>query len=188
MYIIKGFRNTKIKGKKVFALYLSSSKMVYIAFCHETLYSRYFQMKWLPCNRNFMAPDSFWFGLNISEADTTPLQWKLCVSVPKKEPSTTEQEANFVKWIRAKLCRDSNRDDLLKTIPSAEVCLGTFVHNKFVLLHLRLNNVMLLLSSIRRFLEFALLSNAMSWYLQALYSYLVIIWSVVFCGWYWTIS
>ncbi|GFO23229.1 mcm3 minichromosome maintenance deficient 3associated protein [Plakobranchus ocellatus] len=63
---------------------------------------------------------SEWIEDGLVEPDIALLQWKLCVSLPKKEPSTTELETNFVKWIRAKLCKDSERDALLKTTPSFE--------------------------------------------------------------------
>ncbi|GFR69715.1 MCM3 minichromosome maintenance deficient 3associated protein [Elysia marginata] len=61
-----------------------------------------------------------WIDEGLIEPDTAALQWKLCVSVPKKEASTTDLEMHFVKWVRAKLCRDSGRDELLKTSPSFE--------------------------------------------------------------------
>ncbi|RUS74575.1 hypothetical protein EGW08_017656, partial [Elysia chlorotica] len=61
-----------------------------------------------------------WIEQGLIEPDTASLQWKLCVSVPREETSSTELEMNFVKWIRAKLCRDSCREDLLKATPSFE--------------------------------------------------------------------
>ena len=45
---MKGSKITKIKMKisGIFALYLSFSRMAYIAFCHETLHLAIVKFKW----------------------------------------------------------------------------------------------------------------------------------------------
>ena len=54
-----------------------------------------------------------------TEPDCRCIDWKLCVSVPDRKKCGNEK--HFIDWLRAKLCKDSKRDQILEEIPSFEV-------------------------------------------------------------------
>ncbi|CAG5119138.1 unnamed protein product, partial [Candidula unifasciata] len=69
-----------------------------------------------PLQRAFQS----WKDRGLIEPDTTSLQWKLVLSLPSKEQTSTSEESMFSKWIRTKLCKGHEREALLQSTPSYE--------------------------------------------------------------------
>ncbi|XP_059170750.1 germinal-center associated nuclear protein-like isoform X2 [Physella acuta] len=71
----------------------------------------------------------FWRSERIIESDTAILQWKLAVSVPDSAHSTIEKDY-FVNWVKAKLCRNNDKENLLKQTPPYQGQVLTLQHKK----------------------------------------------------------
>ncbi|KAH9508133.1 hypothetical protein Btru_054821 [Bulinus truncatus] len=66
-----------------------------------------------------------WLVEQIIDADTFQPEWKLLVSLPDQQSSEAEI---FLKWIKAKLCKNNNRDKILETRPNYEGHILTLYH------------------------------------------------------------
>ncbi|XP_005095086.1 germinal-center associated nuclear protein [Aplysia californica] len=58
-----------------------------------------------------------WREADCIEPDCDSIHWKLCMSVPNKKLCQDEEQKKFIDWLRAKLCKDGDRDKLLEETP-----------------------------------------------------------------------
>ena len=62
-----------------------------------------------------------WVYHCVLEPDQNDIQWKLAVSVPNKKLCRGEEVKRFIDWLRAKLCKDVERDAILDKSPDYQV-------------------------------------------------------------------